>query len=103
MIRDMLAVGLIVTGVVLAGAPAADAQSRYPVDPTTRRAIGAKEVAPDDLKRQLDRRDGTVFLIDVRSAASFQRETIPGAINVPIAELEGFLQKVPKDASLYFT
>ena len=56
----------------------------------------------DELKKQLDG-GNTVLIIDVRQAANFEKETIPGAINIPLAELEGHLKKVSKDAFIVFT
>ncbi len=80
----------------------AQQQPRYPVDPQTRWATGAKPKPADELKKQLDS-GSMVMIIDVRPAASFERETIPGAINVPFAELEGHLKTLPKDTFIVFT
>jgi hypothetical protein len=79
----------------------AQQQRRYDVDPKTKWAVGAKATPADELKKQLDA--GTVKIIDVRPAASFERETIPGAINVPLEQLESYLQTVPKDTRIVFT
>jgi 3-mercaptopyruvate sulfurtransferase SseA len=79
----------------------AQQQRKYPVDPRTRWAIGAKPTPADELKKQLDA--GTVMIIDVRSPASFEKETIPGAINIPLDELEGHLKKMSKDTYNVFT
>lgn len=80
----------------------AQQQRRYPVDPETRWAVGAKQKAAEELKSQLAA--GTeVLIIDVRNPASFQRETIPHAINIPLAELEEHLKTIPKDKMLVFT
>jgi 3-mercaptopyruvate sulfurtransferase SseA len=81
---------------------AAQAQSRYPVDPQTNWALGAKQKPADELKRQLDAGNKTL-IIDVREAAQFTKETLPGAINIPLAELEGHLRKMPKDTFIVFT
>jgi rhodanese-related sulfurtransferase len=43
------------------------------------------------------------MIIDVRAHEQFQKETIPGAINIPLAELEGHLKKMSKDAYIVFT
>jgi hypothetical protein len=79
----------------------AQQQRRYEVDPKTKWAVGAKPTPADELKKQLDA--GTVKIIDVRPAASFERETIPSAINVPLEKLETYLQTVPKDTRIVFT
>ena len=74
---------------------------RYEVDPKTRWAVGAKQTPADELKRQLDA--GSVMIIDVRPPANFEKETIPGAINVPLDQLEGYLKKISKDTYIVFT
>ncbi len=79
----------------------AQQQRKYQVDPKTNWAVGATPTPVDELKRQLD--TGLVKIIDVRPAASFERETIPGAINVPFEQLETYLQTVPKDTRIVFT
>jgi len=80
----------------------AQQQRRYPVDPQTKWAVGANQKPADELKSQLSA--GTdVMIIDVRNPASFQRETIPSAINIPYAELEERLKTMPKDKLLVFT
>ena len=79
----------------------AQQQRKYEVDPKTKWAVGVKPTPADELKRQLDA--GTVKIIDVRPAASFERETIPGAINIPLEQLESYLQTVPKDTRIVFT
>jgi len=80
---------------------AAQAQPRYPVDPQTKWAVGAKLKPADELKKEIDA--GRMMIIDVRAAASFEKETIPGAINIPLAELEGHLKKMSKDTYIVFT
>ena len=80
----------------------AQEQRRYPVDPQTRWAIGAKPKPADELKKQLDG-GNTVLIIDVRPAANFEKETIPGAINIPLAELEGHLKQMSRDTFIVFT
>ena len=79
----------------------AQQQRRYPVDPQTKWAIGAKPTPADELKKQLD--SGTTMIIDVRQPASFEKETIPGAINIPLAELEGHLKEMSKNTFIVFT
>ena len=80
---------------------AAQAQRRYPVDPKTNWAIGAKPKLADELKKELDA--GQILIIDVRAPEQFQKETIPGAINIPLEELEGHLKKMAKDTYIVFT
>jgi len=80
---------------------AAQAQPRYPVDPKTNWAIGAKQTMADELKKRLEA--GKMLIIDVRAPEQFQKETIPGAINIPLEELEGHLKKMAKDTYIVFT
>jgi 3-mercaptopyruvate sulfurtransferase SseA len=80
---------------------AAQAQPRYPVDPKTNWAVGAKPKLADELKKELDA--GKILIIDVRAPEQFQKETIPGAINIPLEILEGHLGKLAKDTYIVFT
>jgi len=80
----------------------AQQQPRYPVDSQTKWAIGAKQKPADELKKELDG-GSKVMIIDVRQPASFERESIPGAINIPLAELEDHLKKLSKDTFIVFT
>jgi hypothetical protein len=97
----VIVVGLI--GIILwtTSSFAAQAQPRYPVDPQTKWAVGAKQTPADELKKRLDA--GKMLIIDVRAPASFEKETIPGAINIPLAELEGHLKKMSKETYIVFT
>jgi rhodanese-related sulfurtransferase len=79
----------------------AQQQPRYLVDPHTGRAVGAKQLSADELKRHLDAQN-TVLIVDVREPGKFN-ETIPGATNIPFDQLEGRLKSVPKDTYLVFT
>ena len=79
----------------------AQQQPRYPVDPQTGRAVGAKQLPAEELKRHLDAH-GKVLVVEVREPGKFN-ETIPGATNIPFDELEGRLKSVPKDTYLVFT
>jgi 3-mercaptopyruvate sulfurtransferase SseA len=98
-----LVAGLTMTAVSLWGMSSfAQEQRRYPVDPQTKWAIGANPKPADELKKQLDS-GSTVLIIDVRQPASFEKETIPGAINIPLAELEDHLKKMSKDTFIVFT
>lgn len=77
-------------------------QPRFPVDPATGRAIGATETAPDAVKQALDAGQ-KIVIIDVRPAAAFEKETIPGAINIPLSQVESRLPEFSKDTTLVFT
>jgi len=97
-----LVAGLAIAALSLCAASSlAQQQRRYEVDPKTKRAVGAKQTPADELKKQLDA--GTVMIIDVRPPANFQKETIPGAINVPLEQLDGYLKNIAKDTYIVFT
>ena len=99
--KSLIAELAIVALSLSAAASFAQQQRRYEVDPKTRWAVGAKQTPADELKKQLDA--GAVMIIDVRQPANFEKETIPGAINVPLEQLEGYLKKISKDTYIVFT
>jgi hypothetical protein len=77
-------------------------QPQFPTDPKTGRAIGAKMITPEELRSHIDKNTKTL-IIDVRDAADFEKETIKGAINMPLPQLEPRLKDIPKDTTLVFT
>lgn len=88
---------------LLASVPAgAQGESKFPVDTQTGRVIGAREISPEELKRLFDGR-GKTLIIDVRDSSAFEKETVPGAIHVPLDKLKSKLQEIPKDTTLAFT
>jgi rhodanese-related sulfurtransferase len=94
--------GLAIVALSLcATASFAQQERRYEVDPKTKWAVGAKQTPADQLKKQLD--SGAVMIIDVRPPANFEKETIPGAINVPLEQLDGYLKNISKDTYIVFT
>jgi rhodanese-related sulfurtransferase len=44
-----------------------------------------------------------VLVIEVRDASFYEKETIPGAIHIPFANLQEALKEIPKDRTLVFT
>jgi hypothetical protein len=78
------------------------AQPRFPVDPTTGRAVGATEMAPDAVKAALAS-GRKMVIIDTRPAEAFAAESLPGAINIPLADIDKRLSEFPKDTLLTFT
>lgn len=94
---------MVVLWALMQTPPQAPAQQpRYPVDPATGRAIGATEIAPDAVQQALASGQ-KIAIIDTRPAAAFEKETIPGAINIPLAEVESRLHEFSKDTTLVFT
>ena len=55
----------------------------------------------DELKAQLDA-GAKVLLIDVREDHEVESGSIPGAIHVPVGELEARMPDIPKDVRLVF-
>jgi len=77
-------------------------QTQFPTDPKTGRAIGAKEMTPEQLRERIDK-NTKMLIIDVRDPDEFEKETIKGAINIPLPQLEPKLKDIPKDTTLVFT
>ncbi len=96
-------------GFLLAGLPLASMARQGPgkppqiaVDPQTGRAVGAKEIMPDELQKLIAQK-AKMIIIDVRDEAQYQQETIKGAIHIPFADLDARLKNIPKDTVLVFT
>jgi 3-mercaptopyruvate sulfurtransferase SseA len=98
----MILATLLLCGAVQAAAQAPSAQPRYPVDPATGRAVGAVEMAPEAVKRAVDE-GRKMVIIDTRPAEAFEKETLPGAVNIPLAEIDARLGDYSKDTLLVFT
>jgi hypothetical protein len=78
------------------------AKSLIATNPQTGRAVGAKEIAPDALKKLVEQK-AKVIIIDVRDESQFRKETIKGAIHIPLEYVEKRLKEIPKDTILAFT
>lgn len=52
---------------------AAQAERRFPVDPNTKWAVGARQKPADELKKEMAA--GRILIIDVRNVDQFQKET----------------------------
>jgi rhodanese-related sulfurtransferase/DNA-binding transcriptional ArsR family regulator len=55
-------------------------------------------IAPDELRKLLA--DDAVVLIDVRPAIEFQSGHIPGALSMPVSELEARVHELPDDKEI---
>ena len=55
----------------------------------------------DELKQQLDAGAG-VLMIDVREDHEVASGSIPGAIHIPVGELEDRMSDIPRDVRLVF-
>jgi rhodanese-related sulfurtransferase len=81
---------------------AAEPSLPYPRDAQTGRAIGAKEMTAAELRKKIEAGE-QVLVIEVRDASFYEKETIPGAIHIPFANLQEALKAIPKDRTLVFT
>jgi rhodanese-related sulfurtransferase len=52
-----------------------------------------EELTPDEVKEKIDD-DEDVQVVDIRSPAEYEEGHIPGAINIPMAELPGQVEDV---------
>ena len=68
----------------------------------SQRSATARETAAAVLKQKLDAGE-KVLVIDVRSDEEVKSGSIPGAIHIPMEQLEARMKDVPKDVQLVFT
>ncbi|HSD66949.1 MAG TPA: rhodanese-like domain-containing protein [Vicinamibacteria bacterium] len=68
----------------------------------SQRSATARETTPDALQQMLDRGE-KVLVIDVRTDEEVGTGSIPGAVHVPMDQLEARMRDVPKDVQLVFT
>ena len=99
-LRACLFVAIIVALIALP-VLAADPSRPYPTDAQSGRAIGAKQMAAQELKQKLDSGE-PVLLIEVRDVSFYEKETIPGTIHIPFARLQEAMKDIPKDRTLVF-
>jgi predicted sulfurtransferase len=66
------------------------------------RSETARETTADTLKQMLDRGE-KVLVIDVRTDDEVKTGSIPGAIHIPMEQLEARMKDVPRDVQLVFT
>jgi rhodanese-related sulfurtransferase len=59
-------------------------------------------MAAAELKQKIDAGE-QVLVIEVRDVSFYEKETIPGAIHIPFANLQEALKDIPKDRMLVFT
>ena len=93
MARRFMLAGVLLA-VVLLSSPWAAAQEQTTKQP--------ERMAVSDLKKRLD--SGEKFLlIDVREDWELKQDgAIPGAIHIPVAELDQRMKDIPKDVQLVF-
>jgi rhodanese-related sulfurtransferase len=66
------------------------------------RSTTARQTKADELKAKLDKGE-KVLVIDVRSDDEVKSGSIPGAIHIPMEQLEARMKDIPKDVELVFT
>jgi rhodanese-related sulfurtransferase len=66
------------------------------------RSATARETKVDELKAKLDRGE-EVLVIDVRTDEEVKSGSIPGAVHIPMEQLEARMKDIPKDVQLVFT
>lgn len=84
--------GLVLLALLLALA-ACQAQPRTPEQ--------VPRMAPSVLKNRLDAGEN-VLVVDARSAGSYAALHIPGAISIPLDEVEARLDELPRDQDIVF-
>jgi rhodanese-related sulfurtransferase len=62
----------------------------------------ARETGADQLKALLDKGE-KVLVIDVRTDEEVKSGSIPGAIHIPMDQLEARMKDIPRDVELVFT
>ena len=60
------------------------------------------EMPPEAVQQMLDKGE-KVLVIDVRTDEEVKTGSIPGAIHIPMDQLEARMKDVPKDVQLVFT
>ena len=89
-----LALACIVVGTICILSRSAAAQEKKEKKP--------ERIAISDLKKKLDSGD-KYLLIDVREDWELKENgAIPGAIHIPVAELDARMKDIPKDIELLF-
>lgn len=55
----------------------------------------------DELQQKLDGGEGSFVIVDVREEAEYSFNHIPGAVSIPMGELESRLEELEKDDDIY--
>jgi len=66
------------------------------------KSVIAKETPVDELKAKLDKGE-KVLVIDVRTDEEIKSGSIPGALHIPMEQLEARMKDIPKAVELVFT
>jgi 3-mercaptopyruvate sulfurtransferase SseA len=61
----------------------------------------APRIGVQELKERLDGGEG-ILVVDARSASAFADRHIPGAVSIPLDEVESRLDELPRDQDIVF-
>lgn len=70
--------------------------------PAVARAEMPKSIGADELRAKLAE-GAKVLIIDVREPADAADGSLPGAMNIPLTNLQERMKDIPKDVTLVFT
>ncbi|MEP6537706.1 MAG: rhodanese-like domain-containing protein [Bryobacteraceae bacterium] len=60
-------------------------------------AFAQKKMTPDEVEKAMEKK-GAVFFLDVREPDEIQKlGTMPGYVNIPLAQLESRMKEIPKN------
>ena len=59
-----------------------------------------KEITSAELRQTLNESPDKIFLIDLMNKEDFAANHIPGAVNIPVEELEDRVVEIPKDKNV---
>jgi len=82
---------------IACGADEPAAAAGEPAPPAATAPVQTGEIDIPGLKARLD--GGTIRLVDVRTPAEYAAARVPGAVNIPLAELASRLDEVSSDRS----
>lgn len=77
--------------------PAAAATSA-PAEDLEAEKAAEKRISAEDLREKFNAK--SVTIIDVRDASSYASGHIPGALNIPLASIQSYLDMIPKDKEI---
>jgi rhodanese-related sulfurtransferase len=70
--------------------------------PAAARAETPRSLGADELRAKLAE-GARVLIIDVRDSPDAAEGSLPGAISIPLAQLQERMKDIPRDVSLVFT
>ena len=78
--------------VILILSACASPQQNEPGDPTAEAPLAIQRVTPEESKEAFD--NGEVVFLDVRSESSYAANHIPGALSIPLSELQSRMDEL---------